>query len=235
MYAIKDAMIAKEHANGGLDCAIFYMDIRTFGKEYEKYYLRARDKAGVRFIQARVHSVDEAGPERSLQLRYVDDDGEPAGGDLRHGGALGRPAGAQGHPGAGRAPRDRASTATALPYSPPFMPVATSRPGVYACGVFQGPKDIPGSVAEASAAAGAGRPTAGGRPQHADPRRWRPPPRSTSPPRSRASGSSSATAASTSPASWTCRRVVEYARTLPHVVLRRSRTSSPAARTPRSG
>ena len=49
MFAIKDAMIAKEHANGGLDCTIFYMDIRTFGKEYEKYYLRARDQAGVRF------------------------------------------------------------------------------------------------------------------------------------------------------------------------------------------
>ncbi len=39
--------------------------------------------------------------------------------------------------------------------SEPFMPVKTSRPGVYACGVFQGPKDIPTSVIEASAAAGA--------------------------------------------------------------------------------
>ena len=35
----------------------------------------------------------------------------------------------------------------------PFTPVATSRPGIYTCGVFQGPKDIPGSVTEASAAA----------------------------------------------------------------------------------
>ncbi len=35
----------------------------------------------------------------------------------------------------------------------PFAPVETSRPGVYACGVFQGPKDIPSSVMEASAAA----------------------------------------------------------------------------------
>jgi len=37
----------------------------------------------------------------------------------------------------------------------PFTPVSTSRPGVYACGVFQGPKDIPSSVTEASAAAAA--------------------------------------------------------------------------------
>ena len=35
----------------------------------------------------------------------------------------------------------------------PFQFVDTSRDGVYACGVFQGPKDIPGSVVEASAAA----------------------------------------------------------------------------------
>ncbi len=35
----------------------------------------------------------------------------------------------------------------------PFAPIETSRPGVYACGVFQGPKDIPSSVMEASAAA----------------------------------------------------------------------------------
>jgi heterodisulfide reductase subunit A-like polyferredoxin len=35
----------------------------------------------------------------------------------------------------------------------PFAPVETSRAGIYTCGVFQGPKDIPGSVTEASAAA----------------------------------------------------------------------------------
>jgi len=35
----------------------------------------------------------------------------------------------------------------------PFTPVNTSRPGIYTCGVLQGPKDIPESIAEASAAA----------------------------------------------------------------------------------
>ena len=38
MYAIKDAMIAKEHSEKELDAAIFNMDMRTFGKDYEKYY-----------------------------------------------------------------------------------------------------------------------------------------------------------------------------------------------------
>ena len=76
MYAIKDAMMAKEHAKGDLDCAIFNMDIRTFGKDYEKYYLRARDKAGVRFIKSRVHSFDEIAGDRDLHIRYVDENGE---------------------------------------------------------------------------------------------------------------------------------------------------------------
>jgi heterodisulfide reductase subunit A-like polyferredoxin len=163
MYAIKDAMIAKEHAHGELDCAVFYMDIRTFGKEYEKYYLRARDKAGVRFIKARVHSIDEAGPDRSLQLRYVDDNGslQEESFDM-----VVLSVGLQ-------VTKETQELAQRLgievdPYrfavSPPFLPVATSRPGVFACGVFQGPKDIPGSVAEASAAASlAGRLLAAGR------------------------------------------------------------------------
>ncbi len=34
-----------------------------------------------------------------------------------------------------------------------FAPVATSVPGIYGCGVVSGPKDIPQSVVEASAAA----------------------------------------------------------------------------------
>ena len=168
MYAIKDAMIAKDHAHGELDCAIFYMDIRTFGKDYEKYYTRAKDTAGVRFINARVHSVDEAGPGRSLRLRYVDEKGELREEEFD---MVVLSVGLQVAPETRELAKrlavdvDRYSFAV----SPPFLPVATSRPGVFACGVFQQPKDIPGSVAEASAAAClAGRMLAAG-PQHPDP------------------------------------------------------------------
>jgi heterodisulfide reductase subunit A-like polyferredoxin len=152
MYAIKDSMIAKEHAGGDLDCAIFNMDIRTFGKDYEKYYLRAKEKAGVRFINARVHTIDEIGENNDLRLQYVDSSGklheeffdmvvlsvglEIAGStaDL-----------------ADRLNLDLNKYNFAV--TQPFTPVETSRPGVYACGVFQEPKDIPSSVTEASAAA----------------------------------------------------------------------------------
>jgi heterodisulfide reductase subunit A-like polyferredoxin len=158
MYAVKDAMIAKEHAKGGLDCAIFNMDIRTFGKDYEKYYLRARDKEGVRFIKARVHTIDEIGPQKDLRVRYVDDSGriEEEVFDM-----VVLSVGL-------KVPDSVAQLAQRLNVevdkynfakTHPFAPVETSRPGVFACGVFQEAKDIPSSVIEASAAAAA----AGGR------------------------------------------------------------------------
>ncbi len=152
MYAIKDAMIAKEHAKEELDCAIFNMDIRTFGKEYEKYYNRAKDREGVRFIKARVHTVDEVGEKKNLRIRYADETG-----DIREeffdmvvlsvGLQVSGPA----------IELAKRLNVEMDPYhfavTHPFSPVETSRPGVYACGVFQGTKDIPGSVTEASAAA----------------------------------------------------------------------------------
>ena len=152
MYAIKDAMIAKEHAHGDLDCAIFNMDVRTFGKDYEKYYLRAKEKEGVRFIKARVHTIEEVGSERNLSIQYVDDTGAQQEElfDL-----VVLSVGLQ-------VPASTAELAKRLQLdldqynfavTQPFAPVETSRPGVYACGVFQEPKDIPSSVSEASAAA----------------------------------------------------------------------------------
>ena len=43
MYAVKEAVIAKEHADYDLDSAIFFMDMRTYGKDFEKYYDHAKD------------------------------------------------------------------------------------------------------------------------------------------------------------------------------------------------
>ena len=152
MYAIKDAMIAKEHAKGDLDCTIFNMDIRTFGKDYEKYYHRAKEKVGVRFIKTRVHAIDEVGENKDLRIRYVDDSGvlQKKIFDM-----VVLSVGLQ-------VPKSTVDLAKQLNVdlgkynfvaTRPFTPVETSRPGVYACGVFQTPKDIPGSVTEASAAA----------------------------------------------------------------------------------
>ncbi|MGQ9654532.1 MAG: FAD-dependent oxidoreductase, partial [Thermodesulfobacteriota bacterium] len=76
MYAIKQAIIAKEHAKEGLDTTIFFMDMRTFGKDFERYYDRARDEIGVRFVRSRIHSIVEEPDTKDLLIRYVDENGK---------------------------------------------------------------------------------------------------------------------------------------------------------------
>ena len=153
MYAIKDAMIAKEHAGGNLDAAIFYMDIRSFGKDYEMYYDRARDREGIRFVKSRIHSVIENPENKNLILRFADENGTVQDEEFD---MLVLSVGLE-------VPTATLELADRLGIhlnrhnfieSTPFAPLATSRPGIFTCGTFQGPKDIPSSVTEASAAAG---------------------------------------------------------------------------------
>jgi len=152
MYAIKDAMIAKEHSEKALDAAIFNMDMRTFGKDYEKYYRRAADEEGVRFVKSRIHSVVEEPGTDNLILNYVDEAGQMQQEVfdmviLSVGLTI---------------PKESVDLANRLgvglnPYNfvetSPFNPLETSRSGVFVSGSFQGPKDIPSSVTEASGAA----------------------------------------------------------------------------------
>jgi len=152
MYAIKEAVIAKEHVGDELDCAIFYMDMRTHGKEFERFYDSAREKSGVRFVRSRIHSINAVPGTDDLDIRYVDEEGEiqfetfdmivlSVGMEI--------PAGV-----IDLAQRlDIELTAENFCAASSFEPVATSKAGIYACGAFQGPKDIPQAVIEASAAA----------------------------------------------------------------------------------
>jgi heterodisulfide reductase subunit A-like polyferredoxin len=152
MYAVKEAMIAKEHIHGDLDTVIFYMDMRTFGKDYEKYYLRAKDEEGIRFVRSRIHSVTEIPETGDLIVAYADESGE-----------LKKEIFSMVVLSVGLTiPESAVELAERLGIdmdeyhfaaTDPFAPVSTSRPGIYTCGVFQGPKDIPGSVTEACAAA----------------------------------------------------------------------------------
>jgi len=152
MYAIKEAVIAKDHSKESLETIIFYMDMRTFGKDYEKYLNRARDEAGVRFIRSRVHTVDPVPGTDDLCIRYSDESG---GIHEEIFDMVVLSVGLQISVGtvdlAKRLGIDLNQYNFAATH--PFSPVSTSREGVYACGIFQGPKDIPSSVTEASAAA----------------------------------------------------------------------------------
>jgi heterodisulfide reductase subunit A-like polyferredoxin len=153
MYAIKEAMIAMEHAKDGLDAAIFYMDMRTYGKDFERYFNRAKEN-GVRFVRSRIHSVDPVPVTENLQLQYVSEEGEIVEDEFD---LVVLSVGLE-------TPSETVELAEKLGIdlnhyrfaaTSSFAPVGTSRPGIYACGILQGPKDIPLAVMEASAAAGA--------------------------------------------------------------------------------
>jgi len=152
MYAVKEAVIAKEHAGDKLDTAIFYMDMRTYGKEFEAYYERAKNEQGVRFLRTRVHSIVEDRRTGDLRLRYVDDGGQAQEETFD---MVVLSVGME-------VPKDVVELAQSLDielnaenfaHTDSFTPVKTSREGIYVCGAFQEPKDIPYSVMEASAAA----------------------------------------------------------------------------------
>ena len=150
-YAIKEAFIAKEHQKGDLDTAIFYIDLRTHGKDFEKYYNRAVD-SGVRFVKSKIGMINSDDDYENLIIHYTDQTGRmieetfdmvvlsvgfsASKEALKLGDTLGVELDQYQH----------ARTSS-------FNPVQTSKPGMFVCGSFEGPKDIPHSVIGASASA----------------------------------------------------------------------------------
>jgi heterodisulfide reductase subunit A len=153
MAALKQAIIAREHIGPELDMALFYMDLRTPRKDFEKYCVRLKEQ-GARLIRSRVFGVEPLPDTGDLRLRYVDESGRPqeeifdlvvlsvggvtSPGTLELAEKLGV-----------RLSRNKFMDTQC------FTPVAASRPGVFSCGFFNGPKDIPQTVMEGSAAAAA--------------------------------------------------------------------------------
>ena len=151
MYAIKEAVIAKEHLGSEFQGTIFYMDMRTHGKDFERYYERAKSD-GIRFICSKVHTVNQTDEDGTLSLEYVTDAGERI-----------MEAFDMVVLSVGMEPADSAVEVAQklgvelnqynFVQTDDVHPVATSQPGIYVAGVIQGCKDIPQSVMEASAAA----------------------------------------------------------------------------------
>ncbi len=153
MISIKQSMLAKTLYPQVADACIFYMDMRTPGKDSELYADQAR-QAGVDFVRARVHSLapDATDPVAGIHVRWADLSGKMS--DSRFDLvvlAVGQnpdtmmQAFAKDH--------DIDTDAWGFVQSPPFDPADTSRPGIFACGTVTGPKDIHASVIQASAAA----------------------------------------------------------------------------------
>jgi heterodisulfide reductase subunit A len=74
MFALKEAVLAKEKGGDDVEATIFYMDMRTFGKDFYRYYERAVD-IGVKFVRCRVQGV-MLNPDASLSMRYYDSKSE---------------------------------------------------------------------------------------------------------------------------------------------------------------
>jgi len=75
MFSIKEALLAKERTDGQVDAAIYYMDMRTFGKNFQRYREKAEKEYNVRFQRSRVHSVEPEGANGNLRISYTDVDG----------------------------------------------------------------------------------------------------------------------------------------------------------------
>jgi len=146
MYSVKEAILVREH-DPSVECTVFYMDMRAFGKNQEEFFNRARDEFGINFIRSKPSNVMRHGDR--LRIKYEDTDtGE-----------------------AKTLEADMVTLATAMVPKTGVAetlglkvdnygflksgehPVLSSKPGVFIAGAAEGPRDISDSVAMASSAA----------------------------------------------------------------------------------
>jgi heterodisulfide reductase subunit A len=153
MASVKHAHQIKEK-RPDVEVYIFYIDMRTFGKGYEEFFWRTQ-KEGVNFIRGKVAEVFQKSGNSKLSVRFEDTlmsqvhemefDMVVLAAGLTQ-----------------RKDAEQIQKILKLSLSPDnfffeahpkLRPVETHVGGVYLCGCAQGPKDIPDTVAQASAAA----------------------------------------------------------------------------------
>lgn len=151
MYATKQAMIAKDRCPG-LEVDIFYMDIRPMGKDYERYYERAKNEYGVRYLRSAISSIKELQQTKNLLITYVKEDGSF---EEREFDAVILSVGFT-----PPSPIRELASKIGLQLNPQgfcqtdeFKPAQTSVEGIFVGGAFRNPRDIPETVVEGSSAA----------------------------------------------------------------------------------
>jgi heterodisulfide reductase subunit A-like polyferredoxin len=150
MYATKEAMLVMEHVPG-VEVHIFQMDMRAFGKSFDAYYRRGQER-GIVYHNCRLSVVRQDPETREIIARYQSSDGALE--ELRFDMLV---------LSVGMEPPENVQALAetvgiglneyGFAEREPFHPVETSRRGVYVCGAFAEPKDIPDSVVEAGGAA----------------------------------------------------------------------------------
>jgi heterodisulfide reductase subunit A len=151
MAATKEAILAKDHVPG-LEVSVFFLDLRAFGKDFDRYCERAQNQLGVRYIRSFISRTYEMPGTGNLRLVY-------AGPGVKQTEeefdlivlSLGL------EPSASlRQQAERLQVVLnrwGFAQTSELQPLDTSRPGVFVGGAFQEPKDIPDTVMQASAAA----------------------------------------------------------------------------------
>ncbi|MBP5700346.1 MAG: CoB--CoM heterodisulfide reductase iron-sulfur subunit A family protein [Methanobrevibacter sp.] len=153
MYSMKNAQLCIDH-EPDTEVTCYYMDIRSFGKGYEEFYKTSQEKYGIEFIRGKPAQIFE-NDDLTLTIRAEDTllgkvteytydlvvlsvglEHSAGSDELRQ--TLGL---------------SRSADGFYMEAHPKLRPVDTLTDGVYIAGVAQGPKDIPDSVAQGSAAA----------------------------------------------------------------------------------
>ncbi len=152
MYTAKQLAAAKEIAPN-LEATVFFMDIRTVGKGYERYFNRVESLPGVAYRRCMVSAIKEVPQSRDLRVAFVTEDGalvEEDFGMVVLAVGLAPPEGFQALASRlGVELNESGFCATDR-----FAPHETTRPGVFVGGAFREPKDIPETVAEAAGVVG---------------------------------------------------------------------------------
>jgi len=149
-YTQKQVILTKDHYSD-TECTIFHNDIRSFGKDFERYFQRADALEGVEFIRSYASVVRENPETKDIAIRYATTD-------------------------EGVKEEEFDMVVLSVGLNPPSAykeisdmfgielnshgfnkqdhsnPMLTNRPGIFVSGAFQGPTDIPESVFTASAA-----------------------------------------------------------------------------------
>lgn len=152
MYATKQAIIAREH-DAHIEPTIFYMEMRAFGKDFDKYVERAKNEYSVRYQRAMISAVREEPATGDLVLRFAAEDGKLV--DETYDMVV-LSVGLQPHKDAEQFAKTFGIEMNEYRFAKtsPLAPVETSRPGIFVTGIYQGPKDIPETVMQGSAVAG---------------------------------------------------------------------------------
>lgn len=150
-YATKQAIITRDHYPG-METTIFYNDLRTFGKGFDRYQESAVEKYRVRYIKSIVSGVKELRQSNNLLLSYISDEGEIKEEEfdlvVLSLGLV---------PSSASEELIEVASVESNPFgfshTHPFSPSQTSQPGIYVAGAIEVPRDIPETVMSASSAA----------------------------------------------------------------------------------